>query len=56
MPVMKAQINMRISANVNVSYAFERIVDTEEEVKEFGEQCSKMVDAYMNGYAREDEE
>lgn len=51
MTVMKVQINMRFNSDLNVSYGFEQIVDTEEEAKDFGELCCNMVDAYSEGYA-----
>ena len=56
MPVMKAQINMRVNANVNVSYSFESVVDTQQEAENFGDECRRLVDGFIDGYDSENDE
>lgn len=51
MSEFKAQINIRASSDMNLSFAFTSIVDSEDEAEEKGRKDARYVSAYTRGYA-----
>ncbi len=56
MTELRAQVNVRLTADINVGIALTRIVATEAEAEEFGADHAKYVTAYLAGYGRGAEE
>lgn len=50
MPEMKVKLEMAAVPGVTVTYEFARVVDSEEEAREAGEDDKRLVDAYQKGY------
>lgn len=50
MPEMKVSIKGNIGAGMDITAEFTRVVDTEEEAREAGEEDRGLFDAYMEGY------
>lgn len=48
--ICHVSITNRLDFNVTVSHSFEQIIDTTEESREFGEQCAKLMNAYLAGF------
>jgi hypothetical protein len=47
---LKAQYNVRISNDANISLSFSHIITNEQDAREVGEDDNKMMVAYMEGF------
>ena len=52
MTELRAQVNVRIDPDMNISITLTRIVQTPQEAADFGEDHGRFVTAYVGGYAR----
>jgi hypothetical protein len=54
MSEMKATMNVRISADMNVSFTFTTVADGPEDARVFGEKCAHLVQSWVIGYGEAD--
>ena len=50
MSEMKATLNVRISPDVNMSFTFTALVDSDAEAEQFGDLCARMTSTFVRGY------